>query len=79
MIFFSKKLFLIFPPLFDINKKAGTTRSNFPIVLDEWIFWIIFFYVFVDEMIIKIFVYLLITNTSLDEDIVNLFKHDTET
>ena len=52
------------------------TRSNCPTVLEEWIFLDHTFYVFVDEVVMKILVYLLITNPSLYESIVNLFEHD---
>ena len=37
------------------------------------------FYGFVDEVAIKIFVYFLIMNPALYENIVNLFEHDMET
>ena len=55
------------------------TRSNCPTVLEEWIFLDHTFYVFVDEVVMKILVYLLITNPSLYESIVNLFEHDMVT
>ena len=40
---------------------------------------IFFRFVFVGEMVMKIFAYLLIINPSLYENIVNLFEHDMET
>ena len=55
------------------------TRSNCPTVLEEWIFLDHTFYVFVDEVVMKILVYLSITNPSLYESIVNLFEHDMVT
>ena len=68
------------PSHFGINKKVVRMRSNYPVVLEEWIFLDnICFVVFVDEMEIKVFVYLLITNPSFYESIVNLFEHDMET
>ena len=66
----------IFPPHFDLNKKVVRTRSNCPVKLAEWTFLDHTFYVFVDEVVTKIFVYLLITNFSLYENVVNLFEHD---
>ena len=66
-------LLSIFRPLFDINKKAVRQRSNCPAVLEEWI------YVFVDEVVMKIFVYVLIMNPLLYEKIVNLFELNMET
>ena len=70
---------LISPPQFDINKKAVRTRSNCPVILEEWIFLDHTSYGFVDEVVMKIFVYLLITNTSLYENILNPFEHVMET
>ena len=61
-----------YTPHFDITKKVVRTRSNCTAVLEEWIFLDHTFYVFVDKVVMKIFVYLLITNPSLYENIVNL-------
>ena len=61
-------LLSIFRPLFDINKKVV-----------RFMFIILWIYVFVDEVVMKIFVYVLITNPSLYEKIVNLFELDMET
>ena len=59
-----------YPLLFDINKKNGENRiwrnEFFP---DHT------FYVFAEEVVIEIIVYLLITNLSLYEKIMNLFEH----
>ena len=46
----------IFHPNFDIIKKVVMTRFNFPIILEEWIYLDHTFYVFVGEVVIKIFV-----------------------
>lgn len=48
-----------------MNKKELRWRSNCPIVLEEWIFLDLTFYVFADKVVIKIFLYLLITKPSL--------------
>ena len=52
------------------------TRSNCPVILEEWIFLDHTFHVFVDEVVIRISDYLLIKNPSLYENMVNLFEHD---
>ena len=61
-------LLSIFRPLFDINKKAV-----------RFMFIILWIYVFVDKVVMKIFVYVFITSPSLYEKIVNLFELDMET
>ena len=48
-----------------MNKKALRRRSNCSIVLEEWIFLDHTFYVFADKVVMKIFIYLLITKPSL--------------
>ena len=53
-------------------------RSNCPVALEEWIFLDHNFDVFVDEVIINMFVYLLITNATFYENIVNLIEYKTE-
>ena len=52
---------------FEINKKVVRTRSNCPPVLKEWIFLDHTFYVFEDEVVMKIFADFLITNPLLHE------------
>ena len=52
------------------------TRSNCPVVLEELIFLDHTFYAFVDQFIIRIFVYLLITNPSLYENIVKYLSQN---
>ena len=69
----------IFHPHFHRNQKAARTRSNCPAVLEQWIFSDHNFYVFVDGVVIKIFVYLLITNPLLYANIVSLLEQDMET
>ena len=66
-------------PHFDTNKKVVRTISKCPAILGEWIFLDHTFYVLVDEVVMKIFVYLLIMNPSLYENIVNLLEHDMKT
>ena len=68
-----------FSPHFDINKKAARTRFNCPGVLEELIFLGHTFYIFVEIVVMKTLVYLLIENPLLYENIVNLFAHDIET
>ena len=53
-------------------------RSNCPVALEEWIFLDHNFDVFVDEVIINMFVYFLITNATFYENIVNLIEYKTE-
>ena len=70
------KFLSIFSPYFENNKKVVKARFNCPARFEEWIFLDHTFYVFVDEVVMKLFVYLLITNSSLCKNIVNLFKHN---
>ena len=70
------KFLSIFSPYFENNKKVVKARFNCPARFEEWIFLGHTFYVFVDEVVMKLFVYLLITNSSLCKNIVNLFKHN---
>ena len=73
-------MYINFYKYFGINKKSVRTRSSCLFVLEEWVFLDHTLYVFVDEMVIKIFIYhLLIMNPALHENIVNLFEHDMET
>ena len=55
-----------------------TRKSNCPVALEEWIFLDHNFDVFVGEVIINMFVYLLITNATFYENIVNLIEYKTE-
>ena len=61
-----------------LNKKVVRVRLNCPGIFEEWIFLDIF-YVFIDEVVMKIFISFLITNPLLYESIVNLFEHNMVT
>ena len=56
------------------QKSAEDKIKLNPVVLEKWMFLDL-----VDEVGIKIFVYLVITNLSLYESTVNLIKHDMKT
>ena len=68
------------PPSFWYKQKNGEDEIQLARRIEGMDFFrSYFFYVFIDEVAIKIFVYLLIANPSLYGNIVNLFEHDMET
>ena len=73
------KFVSVFPTHFDVDKKVMRMRFNCPIALEEQIFLDHTSYVFADKVVIRIFVYLLVTNPLLCENIVNLFEHTMTT
>ena len=70
--------FYLYSPSFCYKQKSGEDEIQLPCCIGG-IDFLDHTYVFVDEVVTKIFVYLLKTNPSLYENIVNLFEHHTET